>query len=693
MPRSIPLQKLRNIGIMAHIDAGKTTTTERILYYTGKTHRIGEVDDGAATMDWMDQEKERGITITSAATTCFWDGHQINIIDTPGHVDFTVEVERSLRVLDGAIAVLCGVGGVEPQSETVWRQANKYNVPRIVFVNKMDRIGCDFQNAITMLRENLGAFAIPIQLPVHRGEKFVGIVDLITMEYRVSHEESLGATFEDLPIPPDIADEAQKRREELLEALTFYDDQLLEEFLNDQPIHPDDIKRALRKATLEVKVFPVLCGSAFRNKGIQKLLDAVVDFLPSPKDMPPVKGISPDKEKEETRKPSDDDPFCALAFKIATDPHMGKLTYFRVYSGKLKVGTTVLNANTKVRERIMRILEMHANNRLDREEVFTGDIAAAVGLRKTMTGHTLCEQKRPLVLEIMSFPEPVISVAIEPKTKADQDHLSEAMSKLADEDPTFNVKLNQETGQTIISGMGELHLEVLVERMTREFGVKANVGKPQVAYKETITVTSESEGKFIRQSGGKGQYGWVKIRLESLPKGGGFVFENAISGAILPKEFIKPIKEGIAETMQNGVLAGYPMVDIKAILLDAKYHEVDSTEISFKIAGSLAFQEAAAKGKPVLLEPMMKVEVTVTDEYMGDVINDLNSRRGNILGIHPKGDAQSILVTVPLSEMFGYATRLRSLSQGRALFTMEFDHYAPVPENLFEGLITKLRGF
>jgi elongation factor G len=694
MSREVPLQKLRNIGITAHIDAGKTTTTERILYYTGKTHRMGEVDDGAATMDWMDQEKERGITITSAATTCFWEGCQINIIDTPGHVDFTAEVERSLRVLDGAIAVLCGVGGVEPQSETVWRQANRYRVPRIVFVNKMDRIGCNFENAVSMLRENLGAFAIPIQLPVHRGEKFTGIIDLVSMEYRIYHEESLGATFEDLPIPSDLSGKAQKGRDEMLEALTLYDDQLLEKFLNNEPIPSDEIKRALRKATLDVKVFPVLCGSAFRNVGIQKLLDAVVDFLPSPLDILPVKGINPDKEKEEIRKPSDDDPFCALAFKIATDPYVGKLTYFRVYSGKLKVGTTVLNANTKVRERVMRILEMYANHRIDRQEVFTGDIAAAVGLRKTMTGHTLCDQKRPVVLEKMSFPVPVIFVAIEPKTKADQDQLSEALSKLADEDPTFNVKINQETGQTIISGMGELHLEVLVERMTREFGVKANIGKPQVAYKETITLPAEAEGKFIRQSGGKGQYGWVKIRLEPLSKGGGFVFENSLSsGAILPKEFIKPVKQGIAEAMQNGVLAGYPMVDIKATLLEAKYHEVDSTEIAFKIAGSLAFQDAASKGSPALLEPMMRVEVTVTEEYMGDVINDLNSRRGNILGIHPKGDAQSILVMVPLSEMFGYATRLRSLSQGRAVFTMEFDHYAPVPENLFEGLITRLRGF
>ncbi len=693
MSRGFPLQRLRNIGIMAHIDAGKTTITERILYYTGKTHRMGEVDEGSATMDWMEQEKERGITITSAATTCFWKGHQINIIDTPGHVDFTAEVERSLRVLDGAITVLCGVGGVEPQSETVWRQANKYNVPRIVFVNKMDRVGCDFARAVGMLRERLGANVVYIQLPVHRKEKFIGIIDLISMQYRIYHEESLGATFEDIPIPEDLLDEAQKSREELLEALTFYDDQLLEKFLNDEPIQDEEIKKALRKATLDAKVFPVLCGSALRNKGVQKLLDAVVDFLPSPVDIPPVKGTHPDKNREEKRRPSDDEPFCALAFKIASDPYMGKLTYFRVYSGKLKVGNVVLNANTKTRERMARILEMHANKRIDKQEIFTGDIAAAVGLRKTTTGHTLCEQKRPIVLEKMSFPEPVISVAIEPKTKADQDQLSLALSKLADEDPTFGVKINEETGQTIISGMGELHLEVLVERMMREFGVQAKVGKPQVAYKETITLPAEAEGKFIRQTGGKGQYGWVKIRLEPLPKGGGFKFEDRTKGGILPKQFVPPVKEGIAESMQNGVLAGYPMVDIKAILLEGKYHEVDSTEIAYRIAGSLAFQEAANKAGPVLLEPVMSVEVTVPDEYLGDVINDLNSRRGNILGIHPKGNARAISVVVPLSEMFGYATRLRSLSQGRATFTMEFDHYAQVPDSIFEGLITRLRGF
>jgi elongation factor G len=693
MPRELPLDKLRNIGIMAHIDAGKTTTTERILYYTGKTHRMGEVDDGAATMDWMKQEKERGITITSAATTCYWRNYQINIIDTPGHVDFTAEVERSLRVLDGAIAVFCGVGGVEPQSETVWRQANRYHVPRIAFVNKMDRLGSDFGNAVTMMKKRLGANAVPIQLPAGEGEKFTGIIDLVRMQYRIYHEESLGATYDDLPIPEELVSEAKKQREELLESLTFYDDKLLEKFLNEEPIDEDEIKLALRRATLDAKIFPVLCGSALKNKGIQKLLDAVVDFLPAPSDIPPVVGINPHNNKEEKRKVSDLEPFCALAFKIATDPYVGKLCYFRVYSGTFKVGKVVLNTSTGKRERIARILEMHANKREDRKEVFTGDIAAAVGLRQVITGHTLCDQKRPIVLEKISFPEPVISVAIEPKTKADQDKLSETLSNLLSEDPTFQVNLNEETGQTIISGMGELHLEVLVDRMTREFGVGANVGKPQVAYKETITILAEAEGKFIRQTGGKGQYGWVKIRLEPLPRGGGFVFENGIKGAVVPKEFIPAVEEGIKEAMQNGVVAGYPMVDIRAVLTDGRYHEVDSAEISFKIAGSIALQDAALKGIPVLLEPVMDVEVIVPEEYMGEVISDLNARRGNIMGIQPKGNAKAIRVIVPLAEMFGYATRLRSLSQGRAVFTMEFDHYEKVPENISEGLIAKLRGF
>jgi elongation factor G len=693
MPRGLPLDRLRNTGIMAHVDAGKTTTTERILYYTGKTHRMGEVDDGAATMDWMRQEKERGITITSAATTCYWRNYQINIIDTPGHVDFTAEVERSLRVLDGAIAVFCGVGGVEPQSETVWRQADRYHVPRIAFVNKMDRVGCDFENAVTMMKNRLGANAVPIQLPTVEGDKFAGIIDLVSMHYRIYHEESLGATFDDLPIPQKYSEEAKKKREELLESLTLYDDKLLEKFLGEEPIDEEEIKLALRKATLDVKIFPVLCGSALKNKGIQKLLDAVVDFLPAPSDIPPVVGTNPDNNKEEKRRVSDDEPFCALAFKIATDPYVGKLAYFRVYSGTFKVGKVLLNASTGKRERVARMLEMHANKRIDRQEVFTGDIAAAVGLRQVMTGHTLCDQKKPIILEKISFPEPVISVAIEPKTKGDQDKLSEVLSDLLNEDPTFQVNVNEETGQTIISGMGELHLEVLVDRMTREFGVGANVGKPQVAYKETITVPAEAEGRFIRQTGGKGQYGWVKIKLEPLPRGGGFAFENGMKGAIIPKEFTPAVEEGVKEAMQNGVLAGYPMVDVKAVLIDGRYHEVDSSEISFKIAGSIAFHQAASKASPALLEPVMDVEVTVPEEYMGEVIADLNARRGSIVGIYPKGDVKAIRVTVPLAEMFGYATRLRSLSQGRAVFTMEFHHYERVPEQISGGLIAKLRGF
>jgi elongation factor G len=693
MSRELPLGRLRNTGIMAHIDAGKTTTTERILYYTGKTHRMGEVDDGAATMDWMKQEKERGITITSAATTCYWRNCQINIIDTPGHVDFTAEVERSLRVLDGAIAVFCGVGGVEPQSETVWRQADRYHVPRIAFVNKMDRVGCDFENAVTMMKERLGANAVPIQLPTVEGDKFAGIIDLVSMQYRIYHEESLGATYDDLPIPQKYLGEAKKRRVELLESLTFYDDKLLEKFLNEDFIDEGEIKLALRKATLDAKIFPVLCGSALKNKGIQKLLDAVVDFLPAPSDIPPVVGTNPHNNKEEKRRVSDDEPFCAMAFKIATDPHVGKLTYFRVYSGTFKVGKVVLNASTGKRERVARILEMHANKRIDRQEVFTGDIAAAVKLRQVMTGYTLCDQKKPIILEKISFPEPVISVAIEPKTKADQDKLSEVLSKLLNEDPTFQVNINEETGQTVISGMGELHLDILVDRMTREFGVGANVGRPQVAYKETITVPAEAEGRFIRQTGGKGQYGWVKIKLEPLPRGEGFVLENGMKGAVIPKEFVPAVKEGIEEAMQNGVLAGYPMVDVKAVLIDGRYHEVDSSEISFKIAGSIALHQAASKASPALLEPVMDVEVTVPEEYMGEVIADLNARRGSIVGIHPKGDVKAIRVTVPLAEMFGYATRLRSLSQGRAVFTMEFDHYERVPEQISGGLIAKLRGF
>ena len=693
MSREFPLQRVRNIGIMAHIDAGKTTTTERILFYTGKTYRMGEVDEGAAVMDWMEQEKERGITITSAATTCYWQEHQINIIDTPGHVDFTAEVERSLRVLDGAIVILCGVGGVEPQSETVWRQADKYRVPRIAFVNKMDRVGADYENALLMMRSRLGANAVAIQVPVGQGEMFAGIIDLIEMNYRIYQEETLGATFEDHPIPESFRELARKKREGLLESLSDYDDKLMENFLNEKPIEPVDIKKALRKACLDAKIVPVLCGAAFKNKGVQKLLDAVVDFLPSPLDLPAVRGIDPESGKTEIREVSEDEPFSALAFKIVSDPFVGRLTYLRVYSGRVKVGTTVLNSNTGEKLRLTRLLMMHANQRGEIGEIFTGDIAAAVGLKNTSTGNTLCDRKHPIILEKMDFPEPVVSVAIEPKTKLDQDKLSESLSKLADEDPTFKVSLNEETGQTIISGMGELHLEILITRLLREFRVKANVGKPQVAYKETISIPVESEGKFIRQSGGKGQYGHVKIRLEPLPKDEKFVFEKEIKSGIIPREFFPAIEKGIKEAMENGVLAGYPMINIKVTLYDGSYHEVDSTELAFKISASMAFHDGARKALPKLLEPMMEVEVIVPEEYMGDVIGDLNARRGNILGIHPRTDAQVISALVPLSEMFGYATRLRSITQGRALFSMEFSRYEEMPENISEKILTKARGY
>lgn len=693
MSREFLLHKVRNIGIMAHIDAGKTTTTERILFYTGKTYRMGEVDEGAAVMDWMEQEKERGITITSAATTCYWQQHQINIIDTPGHVDFTAEVERSLRVLDGAIVILCGVGGVEPQSETVWRQADKYKVPRIAFVNKMDRVGADYENALLMMRSRLGANAVAIQVPVGQGEMFAGIIDLIEMNYRIYKEETLGATFEDHPVPESFMELARKKREGLLESLSDYDDKLMENFLNEKPIEPEDIKKALRRACLDAKIVPVLCGAAFKNKGVQKLLDAVIDFLPSPLDLPAVRGTDPESGRTEIRKVSDEEPFSALAFKIVTDPFVGRLTYLRVYSGRVKVGTTVLNSNTGEKLRMTRLLRMHANQRGEISEIFTGDIVAAVGLKNTSTGNTLCERKHPVILEKMDFPEPVVSVAIEPKTKLDQDKLSNSLSKLVDEDPTFKVSLNEETGQTIISGMGELHLEILVTRLLREFGVKANVGKPQVAYKETISIPVESEGKFIRQSGGKGQYGHVKIRLEPLPKDEKFVFQKEIKSGIIPKEFFPAIEKGIKEAMENGVLAGYPMINIKVTLYDGSYHEVDSTEIAFKISASMALHDGARKALPKLLEPMMKVEVIVPEEYMGDVIGDLNARRGNIIGIHPRADAQVISALVPLSEMFGYATRLRSITQGRALFTMEFSRYEEIPENISEKILTKVRGY
>ena len=692
MSRRYSLDKIRNIGIMAHIDAGKTTTTERILYYTGKTHRMGEVDEGAATMDWMEQERERGITITSAATTCYWRDNQINIIDTPGHVDFTAEVERSLRVLDGAVALFCSVGGVEPQSETVWRQADKYQVPRIAFVNKMDRVGADFENALWMMRTRLAANAVAIQLPLGSGDTFTGIVDLITMTARSFHQNTQGATFEEFPIPKSMLEEARKKREILLESISDYDDRLLEKFLNDQEIHEEEIMTALRKAVLDVKIIPVLCGASFKNIGVQKLLDAIVDFLPSPLDLSVIKGTDPETGQPLKRKPSDSEPLTALAFKIMSDPYVGKLTYLRIYSGVLKSGVYVLNANTGEKERVGRILEMHANKREEVEEAYTGDICAVVGLKRTSTGHSLCDSKFPIVLEKMTFPEPVIAVAIEPKTKADQDKLFEALQKLSDEDPTFKVRSDEETGQTIIAGMGELHLEILVDRMMREFSVKANVGKPQVAYKETITSAAEAEGKFIRQTGGRGQYGHVEIRVEPLSPGSGFIFENKIIGGAIPREYVPAVEKGIKDALENGVVAGYPLIDLKAMLLDGSYHEVDSSEIAFKIAGSMAFQEAVKRAKPKILEPVMEVEVVVPEEYLGDVIGDLNARRGRILGIVPRVDAQVIAARVPLSDMFGYATKIRSISQGRAIFSMQFHSYEEVPQQISEGIVAKVKG-
>jgi elongation factor G len=693
MGNKFPLERVRNIGIMAHIDAGKTTTTERILYYTGKTHRMGEVDDGAATMDWMEQEKERGITITSAATTCFWRDHQVNIIDTPGHVDFTAEVERSLRVLDGAIAIFCGVGGVEPQSETVWKQADKYKVPRIAFVNKMDRVGADFERVVDMMLERLKARAVPIQLPVKKGDDFLGIIDLIHMNYRVHHIESLGATFEDREIPKEYQPKSKKKKEELLEALSDYDEQLLENFVHEKPTEIGQIKAALRKATLDAELVPVLCGASFKNQGVQKLLDAVIDFLPSPSEKLPIEGTNPKNNQATERKPSDSEPFCALAFKVTTDPYVGKLIYFRVYSGELSAGSQVLNSNTQQKERIAQILEMHADQREEKDGVHTGDIVAGVGLKNTTTGHTLCDPKKPIILERMSFPEPVISVAIEPKTKADQDKLTSVLSKLIDEDPTFKVNFNEETGQTIISGMGELHLEILVERMLREFGVGANVGKPQVSYKESITQTVESEGRLIKQTGGRGHYASVKIRLEPTERHKGLVFENKLKGGAIPKEFVPAIERGIKESMESGVVAGYPIVDIKVTLLDGSFHEVDSSEIDFKAAARVALVNGFTKANPILLEPVMKVEVILPEEYMGEVIADLNARRGRVERTSRRADGWVIDAVVPLAEMFGYATTLRSLSQGRAIYTMEFSHYEEVPETVSENLLTKIRGY
>ncbi len=678
---------------MAHIDAGKTTTTERILFYTGKVHRMGEVHDGAAVMDWMEQEKERGITITSASTTCFWRDHRINIIDTPGHVDFTVEVERSLRVLDGAVAIFCGVGGVEPQSETVWRQADKYSIPRIAFVNKMDRVGADFENVVQMVRDRLGAHPVAIQIPMGSGELFTGLIDIIKMKAVVYNESTLGAEWEEIDIPRDLQTTAEKYHHDLLEALSEFDNGIMEKYVEGTEPSIEEIKGALRRGTLDVSIVPILCGAAFKNKGIQRLLDAVVDYLPSPLNVPDVEGIEPKREKIETRRTRDDEPFSAIAFKIMTDPHVGTLTYFRIYSGIAQSGTYVLNPREGRKERLGRILQMHANKREERQEVYCGDIAAVVGLRYTKTGDTLCDTKHPILLESMRFPEPVISVAIEPKTKADQDRLSESLQKLMTEDPTFKVYSDEETGQTIISGMGELHLEIIVDRLLREFKVRANVGKPQVAYKETITKSVQVEGKFIRQTGGKGQYGHVVIQLEPNPRGEGFLFENRIVGGVIPKEYIPAVSKGIKEAMNSGTIAGYPCVDIKATLLDGSYHPVDSSEIAFTIAGSKAFQEGFRKADPVLLEPMMKVEVIVPEEYLGDVLGDLNGRRGQIGGIHPRKDAHEVSATVPLIEMFGYATDLRSKTQGRAVYTMQFSHYYIVSEDTSKKILEGIKGF
>lgn len=692
MSGEFELQKVRNIGIMAHIDAGKTTTTERILFYTGKTHRMGEVDDGAATMDWMELEKERGITITSAATTCYWRDHTINIIDTPGHVDFTVEVERSLRVLDGAIALFCAVGGVEPQSETVWRQADKYGVPRIAYINKMDRTGADFAQALKMMNDRFASRCVAIAIPAGEGELFSGIIDLMTMEFRVFHEDSQGTIYDDLDVPEDMLTVANEYREKLLEAVADYDDRLLEQFLHDQPLDPHRVLDAVRKATVALHMVPVLCGSSFKNKGIQKLLDAVVDFLPSPLDKPPVKGhVSDRPDKIVVRQPSVDGPTAALAFKIITDPYVGRLTYMRVYSGSVSAGSYLLNTNTGKKERIARLLRMHSNKRTDIKVAYAGDIVAAIGLRSTTTGDTLCDLKHPIVLERMSFPEPVVAVAIEPKTQADQDKLSEALTKLSEEDPTFRVKHDEETAQTIIHGMGELHLETLVDRLMREFGVGASIGRPMVAYKEAITVEVECEGKFIRQTGGKGQYGHVKLRLRPAEDGVAFRFENKLVGSSIPREFVPSVERGVREAMDNGVLAGYPMIGIHCELYDGSYHEVDSSEMAFRMAGSLAFKDGTRKAKPMLLEPIMDVEVVVPGAYMGAVVGDLNSRRGKINGMVPRDEATIVAVSVPLSEMFGYANALRNISQGRAVFTMQFAKYQPVPSDVSKKMLDNVK--
>ncbi len=688
MGRQFAVKRTRNIGIMAHIDAGKTTTTERILFYTGKVHKLGETHDGASTMDWMVQERERGITITSAATTCFWKDHRINIIDTPGHVDFTVEVERSLRVLDGAVAVFCSVGGVEPQSETVWRQADKYRVPRIAYVNKMDRVGADFQRALDMMRERLGANPVAVQWPIGIEDSFRGIIDLIEQKAYV-FEDDLGTRSVEADIPDEYANIVSEAREVLIEAVAETDDELTTKYLEGENITPEELRKALRRACLNVNLTPVLCGSSFKNKGVQLLLDAVVNYLPSPDDLPPVTGLNPNTQEEETRELNDDAPFSALAFKITTDPYVGRLAYFRVYSGVLRAGSYIFNVTKGRKERIGRILQMHANHREEVPEVFSGDIAAAVGFKDTGTGDSLCDEGHPILLEELVFPEPVINQAVEPKSKADQDKLTLALQKLSEEDPTFRVKTDEETGQTIISGMGELHLEIIVDRLLREFKVAANIGKPQVAYRETITKAVKSEGRFVRQSGGRGQYGHVLLELEPQEPGTGFEFENKVFGGSIPREYIPAVENGIKEAMLNGVLAGYPMVDVKVRLVDGSYHEVDSSEMAFKVAGSMGFRQGVERANPVLLEPIMRIEVVSPEDYLGDVMGDVNSRRGKVQGMESRGNAQIIKAHVPLSEMFGYATDLRSATQGRANYTMHFSHYEQVPASIAEAIREK----
>ena len=698
MPRKVTLENTRNIGIMAHIDAGKTTTTERILYYTGVNYKLGETHEGTATMDWMEQEQERGITITSAATTCYWKGSKdqfpqtrINIIDTPGHVDFTVEVERSLRVLDGSVTVMCAKGGVEPQSETVWRQADHYHVPRMIYVNKMDITGADFFHVLDMVHDRLKANAVPIQLPIGKEDTFRGIIDLVEMDADIYYDQ-LGKDMRVEPIPEDLVDLANEYREKLLDAVSMFDDEIMEMYLEGKEIPTDKIRTAIRQATCAVEMVPVVCGSSYRNKGVQKLLDAIVDYMPAPTDVPAIKGVNPKTDEEEERKSSDDEPFAALAFKIMTDPYVGRLSFFRVYSGTLSTGSSVLNATKGKRERMGRILQMHANHREDIDTVYSGDIAAVVGLKNTTTGDTLCDEKHPIILESMEFPEPVIRVAIEPKTKAGQEKMSVALAKLAEEDPTFRTYTDEETGQTIIAGMGELHLEIIVDRLLREFKVEANVGAPQVAYKETIRKAVDQDTKYARQSGGKGQYGHVKIHVEPNESGKGYEFVNAVVGGAIPKEYIPAIDAGIQGAMLSGTVAGYPVVDVKVTLFDGSYHEVDSSEMAFKIAGSMAFKEAMRKAEPTLLEPIMKVCVIVPDEYMGDVIGDLNARRGQIQGYEMRSGAQQIDAFVPLAEMFGYATDLRSRTQGRGQYTMEPSHYIELPKGLQEKLIAKRTG-